>query len=508
MAMNRRQKEVQRAALKREKQIIAQLKKTYEKARQDCADRIAALNARRDMQNLRSIIYQREYQEALLKQINEVLEHLNKDSYRSLEAYLHDCYETGAVGTAYDLHGQRIPVIIPIRQDEVAKALTNDYSNIAKTQRGKAIYERMGENTDTLRTAVRQEVSRGIANGSSWLDMAEKVTKSMNSPFAAAFSRALLITRTEGHRVQNQAQLDVQQHAKEAGADIVKQWDATLDGNTRPWHADADGQIRELEQKFSVGGEEMDAPGIGGSARNVCNCRCVLLQRAKWALDEDELKTLQNRAEYFGLDKTENFEDFKEKYLKSSAIIFGNQMYRSTQTDDKITEMVVGRANPKIIKVRKLSEYENVFVSDQVHIKPKAMHQINLNTLDAAVKWGISKESLPNIVVASFDELQCYGKYDPISNTVLYIPQVTQDNGYTEYHEMWHAKQAQSFKKKITNANYAEYMKWLNRTAKKKIDKLGVTEYNVDEISDYAKKCYSYGRFDEVEAEYMTKRRR
>ena len=308
--------------------------------------------------------------------------------------------------------------------------------------------------------------------------------------------------------MQNQAQLDVQQHAKEAGADIVKQWDATLDGNTRPWHADADGQIRELEQKFSVGGEEMDAPGIGGSARNVCNCRCVLLQRAKWALDEDELKTLQNRAEYFGLDKTENFEDFKEKYLKSSAIIFGNQMYRSTQTDDKITEMVVGRANPKIIKVRKLSEYENVFVSDQVHIKPKAMHQINLNTLDAAVKWGISKESLPNIVVASFDELQCYGKYDPISNTVLYIPQVTQDNGYTEYHEMWHAKQAQSFKKKITNANYAEYMKWLNRTAKKKIDKLGVTEYNVDEISDYAKKCYSYGRFDEVEAEYMTKRRR
>lgn len=331
--MNRRQKEVQRAALKREKQIISQLKKTYEKARQDCADRIAALNARRDMQNLQSIIYQRKYQEVLLKQINGVLEHLNKESYRSLEAYLHDCYETGAVGTAYDLHGQRIPVIIPIRQDEVAKALTNDYSNIAKTQRGKAIYERMGENTDTLRTAVRQEVSRGIANGSSWLDMAEKVTKSMNSPFAAALSRALLITRTEGHRVQNQAQLDVQQHAKEAGADIVKQWDATLDGNTRPWHADADGQIRELEQKFSVGGEEMDAPGIGGSARNVCNCRCVLLQRAKWALDEDELKTLQDRAAYFGLDKTENFEDFKEKYLESSAIIFGNQMYRSTQTE-------------------------------------------------------------------------------------------------------------------------------------------------------------------------------
>jgi hypothetical protein len=116
---------------------------------------------------------------------------------------------------------------------------------------------------------------------------------------------------------------------------------------------ETDGQIRELDKKFSVSGEEMDASGIGSSARNVYHCRCVLLQRAKWALDEDELNTLQNRAAYFGLDKTKNFENFKKKYLESSASIFGNQMYRSTQTDDKITDMAVGRANPKIIKVRK-----------------------------------------------------------------------------------------------------------------------------------------------------------
>jgi hypothetical protein len=70
---------------------------------------------------------------------------------------------------------------------------------------------------------------------------------------------------------------------------------------------------------------------------------------------------------------------------------------------------------------------------------------------------------------------------------------------------MWHAKQAQNFRKKITTTNYIEYRNWLNSTAKKKIDKLGITEYNVGEISDYAKKCYSHERFDEVEAECMTK---
>lgn len=55
-----------------------------------------------------------------------------------------------------------------------------------------------------------------------------------------------------------------------------------------------------------------------GSAEEVVNCRCALLQRAKWALDDEELDTLKERAEYFGLDKTENFEEYKGKYLQAS----------------------------------------------------------------------------------------------------------------------------------------------------------------------------------------------
>jgi hypothetical protein len=35
-------------------------------------------------------------------------------------------------------------------------------------------------------------------------------------------------------------------------------------------------------------------------------------------LDEDELQTLKDRAAYFELDKSKDFEDFKEKYLKAA----------------------------------------------------------------------------------------------------------------------------------------------------------------------------------------------
>ena len=96
---------------------------------------------------------------------------------------------------------------------------------------------------------------------------------------------------------------------------MVKSWDAALDGRTRESHRRVDGEIRELDEKFSNGMMYPSDPA--GGAAEVVNCRCALLQRAKWALDEDELQTLKERAAYYGLDKTNNFEDFKSKYLKA-----------------------------------------------------------------------------------------------------------------------------------------------------------------------------------------------
>jgi hypothetical protein len=59
-------------------------------------------------------------------------------------------------------------------------------------------------------------------------------------------------------------------------------------------------------------------PGDFGDPAEDCNCRCQILQRARIALNEDELKTLQERAEFFGLDKSDDLEGFKNKYLKAS----------------------------------------------------------------------------------------------------------------------------------------------------------------------------------------------
>ena len=58
-----------------------------------------------------------------------------------------------------------------------------------------------------------------------------------------------------------------------------------------------------------------------GDPTEDCNCRCVALTRARWELDASELQTLKDRANFFGLDKTDNFKDFEKKYLKAAETV-------------------------------------------------------------------------------------------------------------------------------------------------------------------------------------------
>ncbi|MCD8008150.1 MAG: phage head morphogenesis protein [Clostridiales bacterium] len=309
--MDSKQKEVQQAHLDEEKRVIRKLKQMYKQASKDCEEKIQALASRTDMENLQSIIYQKQYQQALKTQIDGILDTLQTNEFDSVAEYLTACYENGYVGTMYTLHGQGIPVITPIDQAQVVNAVQTE-SKLSEN-----LYARLGEDTAKLKKSIRGELSRGIANGSSWLEVAKSIASGMNSPFKKAMNNAIRIARTEGGRIISQANLDAAYKARENGADSVKQWNATLDGRTRPDHRAADGQIRELDEYFTVGGEKMKAPCIGGSARNVCNCRCCMDMIPRWALDEGELQRLKDRAAYFGLDKTEAFEEFREKYLQA-----------------------------------------------------------------------------------------------------------------------------------------------------------------------------------------------
>lgn len=308
-----------------EEAAIKELEKQYKQALKDINEKVKLFQADIDLldqalsqdglddatkallqSQKRSKIYQQQYQTALKGQVSGILDKMQSDNYTTIDKYLKGCYETGYIGTMYDIAKQGIPIIAPIDQAAAVKAILTD----SKVSGG--LYNRLGVDVAKLKKTITQEISRGIASSLPYSDIARNIGNVSGAPL----SRASTIARTEGHRIQQTSTRDAQQTAKANGADVVKQWDAALDGKTRDSHRRVDGEIRELDEKFSNG---LMFPGDpDGGAEEVVNCRCACLTRVRWALDEDELKTLQERAEYFGLDKTDNFDDFKQKYLKAS----------------------------------------------------------------------------------------------------------------------------------------------------------------------------------------------
>lgn len=323
--INKQQKEVLEYQLEEEKKVIQELEKRYNQALKDINDKVKLFQADIDLldealsqdglddatkvllqSQKRSKIYQRQYQEILKSQIGGILDKMQGDNYATIDKYLNGCYETGYIGTLYDIAGQGIPIIAPIDQAAVVKAVQLD----SKISNG--LYSALGMDTKRLKKNITQEISRGIASSLSYSDISRNLKNTSGVPLY----NAKRIVRTESHRIQQQSAEDSRRIAKNKGADIVRMWDAALDGRTRDSHRMVDGEIRELDEKFSNG---LMFPGdpFGGAAE-VVNCRCVALTRARWALDEEELNTLKDRAAYYGLDKTKNFEEYKEKYLTAA----------------------------------------------------------------------------------------------------------------------------------------------------------------------------------------------
>lgn len=302
--MNKRQKEALQSQLEAEKAVLKQLEQHYKRALNDINLKIKILQS--DELTI-SRIYRIDHQKALKAQVEAILEKLHSDEYTTIQQFLTNAYTDAFVGTAYDLFGQGVPLILPIDPKEAVRAIQTD------SKLSTDLYSALGVDTGKLKKTISAEISRGLASDMAYSDIARNIAAVSKAPL----SRAKTIVATEAHRIQEASTYDVHQKAKAKGANIVRQWNSILDGDTRRNHRRLDGQIREVGEPFEIDGMKAMYPGDFGDPAEDCNCRCTVLQRAKWALDESELETLKQRAEFFGLDKTKDLEDFKKKYLKA-----------------------------------------------------------------------------------------------------------------------------------------------------------------------------------------------
>ena len=303
--MNQRQKTVQQSLLKDELAVIKELEKSYKKAIKDIDSVITHLLARKDTENLQAIIYQVKYQRALKKELEGLLKELHDNNYKTIDEYLKGCYENAHIGTLFDLQGQGVPLMLPLDQEQMISAITLN-SKISAP-----LYNHLGYNIEFLKVEIMREISRGIAQSLSYQEMARNLKNTTN----VDYNKSLRIAKTEGHRIQQEATYNVQVRAKTKGAEVMKQWDSTLDSRTRPSHQKVDGELVEVEEPFSNG---LMYPGDpNGMAKEVINCRCALLQRAKWALTDEEFTKMNgetNELEHF--EDVDDYNKFKDIFYK------------------------------------------------------------------------------------------------------------------------------------------------------------------------------------------------
>ncbi len=321
--MNKYEKEVEKTLLNNEKNVLKLLENTYIQALADVKGRLRLLQAREETQ---STIYQINYQKSLEKQINAIISVLQQDNITTVQDFLNHMYEDGYIGLQYSLMQQGVPVITAINQDEVRNSLFKQLGHMT-------FADRLNVNMKNFKQSVKDVITRGIASGSTYKEIAQQLSLVTGE----SINKSYRIARTEGHRITSEAKLNSMKRAKQQGADVVKQWDATLDGKTRKNHRKLDGQYVEVDEYFEIGGRKVKAPGKFGKAEEDINCRCILLTRPRWAVEKKRVKSailhkdkngnyvnveglkpgeIKQLKEVEKLIEVNNYEDYKKGYYK------------------------------------------------------------------------------------------------------------------------------------------------------------------------------------------------
>lgn len=125
---------------------------------------------------------------------------------------------------------------------------------------------------DATKSIIRRVIRRLVDEGGSYKVIAEGIREKAGD---MNLSRAMRIARTEVHAASTYA---VNESVKSTRVKFDREWVSILDERTREDHRKANGQRRGMDEPFDVGGEHLRFPGDPkGSAKNIIQCRCVLI---------------------------------------------------------------------------------------------------------------------------------------------------------------------------------------------------------------------------------------
>ena len=500
---------VRRIEEHREERAVNQLKKLYKRLIKDLQSHLGTVYAKYSDEN-GLLTYARLHKDALdarlLQEVASKMNDVTQAEKKLITELVEQTYSNVYSGMvqAVDKAVDDRDLVATFAQVQSAKpqALRAAVNNPVH---GLTLSAQLEKNRANIIYGIQQAVGIGLSVGDRYDTMAKRVQKALigDDGTGGSYAKSIRIVRTEAHRVREQGNQDaakeLHNRLEPEGFVMVKTWHTMKDERVRPnisrktkkgWkysigngkynHVKMEGQSVPVNEPFTLpSGATAMSPGMSGVAGEDINCRCFVSYEVRKASTNSNDK-LQ---EYRSIDRGE------------------------------IRNFNIGKIG--IASARKIETYPTpVYISDKVNIKPKALYTINKNTETAIKAYGIPLSEKPTIVILHSSEFpDAWGAYNAFTNTVYYTPDML-DNAfiprkYTEFHEMWHMKQAYDFRKngyEITESNYAEYIGKLRKKCRKNVEKIGINRYNVKEISDYAERSFAIGKFDEVEAEWYTKK--
>lgn len=285
----------------RDKEILKKLREIYKEAAKEISLKISLLMT----EGIQSKLYQAEFQKKMLEEIEIGLSVLENKEIKTIDEFFRECYENGWCSNFYSLNKQGVPYFEDVHTQRVLTAINN-------TKLKGGIYDTIAKYTLENKNVILKEVTVGMAMNLSYDEISNRIYPTMN----ISKNKISTVVRTEGHRIYNEASYEAMSSASKY-ADIYKQWCATLDERTRESHQILDGEMKPFNESFSNG---LMYPGDrNGKAEEVINCRCTLLQRAKWALTKEDLNTWEKRSDYYGLTEAKDFREYK-KLLTSADV--------------------------------------------------------------------------------------------------------------------------------------------------------------------------------------------
>lgn len=191
----------------------------------------------------------------------------------------------------------------------------------------------------------------------------------------------------------------------------------------------------------------------------------------------------------------------------------------------------ITRNNQTMTVRRVTTAVNNIYISDDVQIKPKHFHEIDKKLTEVYKLMGISSsDNRPTTYLISNNEMSgsriiaaSYRGHDNAlfinKDHVLYSADTAPeemkafacytDDRSTLVHELFHWKDAEEYRQKfgaIDPNDPSAYNKYVDEMCRKRLDKVLKKGYNISEISPYALDRFMYRDYAETYTEYRTQK--